>query len=230
MAAHQAGRDLQVLLLGFLARPDDPLDPGRIGSETLLHEHVHALLHGIFQMDRPKARMGCQQGHIAGLQAVDRFAVGVEAQELPLRGNVDRRAELAGQAPQRGVQTRLENVGRGDQLGIAVGHRQRIGHRSRPAASAADQRQTDRVVLGRVNLRNGHRGQRGACRQDPAVMDELALRHRTLARVGHVFPCHGIGSLYRPVGRNKSAQFRQSELHGNREIPCRNCADLFRPT
>lgn len=33
-----------------------------------------------------------------------------------------------------------------------------------------------------------------------------------------------------PVGRNKSSQFRQLDLLEAGENPCRNCADLFRPT
>ncbi len=42
--------------------------------------------------------------------------------------------------------------------------------------------------------------------------------------------CQLHDSVRRPVGRNKSAQFRHCQLPGSNENPCRNCADLFRPT
>ena len=97
MAAHQAGGDLEVLLLRRLAGPENPLDAARIGREVLLHEHVDALLHGILEVRRAEGGVRGQHGHVARPQAVDRLAVGVEAQEPPLRRHVDLVAEQLGQ-------------------------------------------------------------------------------------------------------------------------------------
>ena len=58
MAAHQPGGDLEVLLLGRFAGAEDALDAARVGGEILLHEHVDALLHGIFQVRRAEGRRG----------------------------------------------------------------------------------------------------------------------------------------------------------------------------
>ena len=52
VAAHQPGGDLEVLLLGRLARLDHAPHGRRVGGERLLHEDVDALFHGIFQVPR----------------------------------------------------------------------------------------------------------------------------------------------------------------------------------
>ncbi len=195
MAAHQPCGDLEILLFGGLARPDDPPDSHRIGSKTLLHEDVHPLLHRVLQVSRPEAGMGRQQGHVARLQAVDRLAVGVEAQELPVGGNVDGRGEFPAKVPVRDLEPWLEDVGHGDQLGVAVGDRQGVGHRPGSAASAADQRQADRVVLGGVDAWNRHTGQGGARGQFPAPFHEIPPRQLARLRLRRLFPLHGLCSL-----------------------------------
>ena len=50
MAALQAGGDLEVLLLRRFARLDHAPHAGRIGGERFLHEHIHAFLHGVFEL------------------------------------------------------------------------------------------------------------------------------------------------------------------------------------
>ena len=94
MAAHQPGGDLEVLLFGPLAGAEHPLQPARVGREPLLHEHVDALVDGVVEMDAAEAVVRGQHGDVAGPEAVDRLAIGVEADEAPLGRDVDRVAEL----------------------------------------------------------------------------------------------------------------------------------------
>ena len=84
----QADADLQVLLLGFFGRGQHAAHAGRIGGHRLLHEHVLAGVHGVLEVLRPKARRSGEQHDID--PAVDRFAIGIEPEELPLLGYVER--------------------------------------------------------------------------------------------------------------------------------------------
>ncbi len=97
MAAHEAGADLEVLLLRRLARPEDALDAAGIRREILLHEDVDALLHGVLKVRPAEGAVRRQDGDIAGPQAVDRVPVGIETQEPPLGRRIDPIAQLLGQ-------------------------------------------------------------------------------------------------------------------------------------
>ena len=123
MAAHQPGGDLEVLLLRRFAGPDDPLHAARIGREILLHEHVDALLHRVLQVRRTEAGVRGQHGHVARPQAVDRLAVGVEAQEPPFRRHVDPVAQQVAQRLVRLFEPVRAEIGHGDQLDRPAGPR-----------------------------------------------------------------------------------------------------------
>ena len=69
------------------------LHAARVGREVLLHEHIHALLHGILEVGGAEAGMRSQHGDVARPQAVDRFAIGIEPLESTLFGHVDLVAE-----------------------------------------------------------------------------------------------------------------------------------------
>ena len=60
MAAHEAGGDLQVLLLSGFTGAKDALDAAGVGSEVFFHEHVDALLDGVFEV-------GCSEGQLSSL-------------------------------------------------------------------------------------------------------------------------------------------------------------------
>ena len=66
MAAHQPGGNFEVLLRRRLACAENLLHAARIGRETLLHEHVDALFHRIFQVGAAEGGVGGQNGHVAG--------------------------------------------------------------------------------------------------------------------------------------------------------------------
>ena len=55
----------------------------------------------------------------------------------------------------------------------AAGRLEGVDHRPAAAAAAADQGQADRVVLGGVDVRNGHAGQGGAGDQASALLQEI---------------------------------------------------------
>ena len=95
VAAHQAAGDLEVLLLGLLAGLEHAADAGGVDGERLLHEHVAALRHGVFHVDRPEGRGRGQQHDAAGADAVDGLLVGVEAEELAVGRHVDLWANAA---------------------------------------------------------------------------------------------------------------------------------------
>ena len=87
MPALQADADGQVLLLGFFGRGQNHPHAGAVDGDRLFHEDVLAGLDGRLEMDRAEAgRRG--QDHQVGT-GVDRLLIGVEADELPLLGNVD---------------------------------------------------------------------------------------------------------------------------------------------
>ena len=87
---------------------ENPLHAARVGREVLLHEHIHALLHGIFQVRRAEGGVRGQHRHVAGPQAVDCLPVGVEPQESPLVGHVDLGAEQRAQGAVRCFQSLRE--------------------------------------------------------------------------------------------------------------------------
>ena len=88
VAAHQPAGDLEVLLRGFLARPEHAADARGIDGERFFHEDVAALGHGILHVDGPEARRRGQQHQPARRHGVDGLLVGVQADELPLLGHV----------------------------------------------------------------------------------------------------------------------------------------------
>ncbi len=89
VAAHQTAGDLEVLLLGGLAGLQDAAHAGGVDAERLLHEDMAALRHGVFDVDWPEGRRRGQQDDASRGDAVDRLAVGVGTEELPVAGNVD---------------------------------------------------------------------------------------------------------------------------------------------
>ena len=133
---------------------------GGVGGERFLHEHVHAFLHGVFELQGTDVGKAGQHGHVVGTQAVDGLLVGVEADELPFLGHVHPVAETNGQGfvpASAGPRPRRP------------WHRAGPGHgwnswRCRPhrfRARRSRSGQANGVVLGSVDPRNGHVGQAG---------------------------------------------------------------------
>ena len=192
MPAHQAGANLEVLLLGSFPGAEDALDAARVGREILLHEDVDAFLHCILQVRRAESGVRGQHGDVAGPQAINGMAVGIEAQETALGRHVNPLAQRLGQGVVGLINLLLPDVGHGDELDWAAGTRKRgplgaavvaqdksarrhgIGHGPTAASAAADQGEPNRVVLGGVHVRQRHACQ-GRGRGEPAsVLYEFA--------------------------------------------------------
>jgi len=209
MAAHDAAANLEVLLLGPLARPDHPLQAARIGGERLLHEHVDASLDGVVEVDLAECRVRREQRHVAGAgaEAIDGLPVGVEAQELPLGRDIDLVGMPLAERLVRSAELVLEQVGHGIQLGLPAGDRQGVSHRAAPAVAAADDRQPDRAILLGMHRRDGHACQRGTRGDLPAQLQELPTR-----------------GLPRPIMRGLRMSFHGCSLLGDSHLRVRRAA------
>ena len=87
MPALQADADGQRFFACLFGRGQHAAHAGRVDGHRLFHEDVFAGLDGRLEMDRAKTgRRG--QDHQVGT-GVDRLLIGVEADELPLLGDVD---------------------------------------------------------------------------------------------------------------------------------------------
>ncbi|MDH4240329.1 MAG: hypothetical protein OEW48_12270 [Phycisphaerae bacterium] len=89
MTALDPGEDLDALLLGLLARPEQSMQTARIGGEWFFHKDVDALADGVLHVQRPDVRAGRAHGYITGPENVDGSAVGVEATESAVLCDVD---------------------------------------------------------------------------------------------------------------------------------------------
>jgi hypothetical protein len=160
VAPHKADADLQVLPLGKLGGLEPPPDVRCIGRERLLGKDVDALAHGVLEHHRAEGRVRRQEHHVAGAEAIDRLAVRVEADELPLRRHVDFLGGDVLEVLEAALQTLLEQVGHRIELDRPALRRERIGHRACAAPAAADQGQPDRVALARIEARANSREKR----------------------------------------------------------------------
>ena len=94
VADHQPYADLEVFLRRFGGQLQHLPRGGAVNAERLFNEDVDALLDRIAEVDPAEGRVGGEDRHVAGLQAVHRFAVRVEADELAVLGDVDLGREL----------------------------------------------------------------------------------------------------------------------------------------
>ena len=144
--------------------------PPGIGGERLLHEHVDALLDGVFEVGRAERRMGGLDHHVARAAGsrwpCDRRRsrrIAAPAARRPARANCSLRALcdcVSRSSKTSAMAIELHRPGLG---GEGVGRR--------PAAppAAADQGQADRVVLARVGAGQHGAGQHGAGNQLSAL-------------------------------------------------------------
>ena len=93
--AHQADADLEALLLGLLAELEHLPRAGAVHGDRLLHEDVQPLGDGVGEVDPAEGRRGGEDDHVAGLEAVHRLLVAVEADEAARLGHIDLLGELA---------------------------------------------------------------------------------------------------------------------------------------
>lgn len=155
VSALEPGEDLDALLLGLFARGQKPVQAAWIGGEGLLHEHVDPLPDRVLDVDRSDVRPGCAQGDIARPQAIDRLLIPLEPDELPLAGDIDPVLELVVQSLALVLHAFGVQIGHRVELHRpAVGHGQGVPDGPGAAPAAAEQRQADGVVGGRMEGRS----------------------------------------------------------------------------
>ena len=98
VADHQADADLQVLLLRRFAEFQHPPGGGTVHRHRLLHEDVQALVDGVAELHPAEGGRRREDRDVAGLEAIDRFSVGVEADELAVLRDVHLRRRIAAAA------------------------------------------------------------------------------------------------------------------------------------
>ena len=194
--AHQADADLQVLLDRLLGQRQH-LPRGRaVDGDRLLHEDVQALLDRVGEVDPAEGRRRGEDDDVAGLQAVHRLLVAVEADELLvfLDQQLVAAAELLVELVVAVLELGVEDVGHGDELDRAARGVQGVGGGAGAAAAAADQGDLDRVALAGVD--EGHRGLREGRggRDDAAGLEEVTTRGGGLG-VGHGLTPAQVGGI-----------------------------------
>lgn len=183
-------------LSDFVGRQNSP-HAGGIGGDGLFHENVFAGFHRGRKMNGPKTRRRGQNDQVGiGGQSL---LVGIEPGELPLLRHVDASTEFWFvlkaflQLGELIVNVILKSVGHANQLGVAAFGRKSIFHRPTAATAAADERDFQRVIVGR---RMSLPGNAQCCRQSTADHGDAGsfqkLSPRRLVRwlsvrcVGHI--------------------------------------------
>ena len=168
MPAHDAGADLEPLLLRRLARAQDAFDAAGVGREGLLHEDVQPLLDGVLDVHAAEGGVRGAQADIAWPQAIHGLLEGVKADETPVRRCVHALAVLLAQALVGATHAIFEQVGHGDELGRPSGGLEGVRHGAGAASAAAHDGEADGVVLRGMDVRQGHAGE-GRCGEGRAA-------------------------------------------------------------
>jgi len=175
VTALDPGEDIDALPLGLLARAEQSMQTARIGGEWFLHKHIDALADGVLHVQRPDVRARRAHGYIAGPEDVDGSAVGVEATELAVLGDVDFVGKPFPQRLERPFHLLLDEIGRGIQLDRpAVRNRQGVTNGAGAAPAAANQRQADSVVFTGESDRSDTAEHGRACGERTTLFEKLS--------------------------------------------------------
>ncbi len=154
VAAHQPHAYLEVLVDRLIRQREHLARARPVHRDGLFHEDVEALVNSVFEVNPAKRRGRGQDHDVAGLEAIHRLLVAVEADETPFGWDVHVIAEALLHAVIVHLEIGVEDVGHRDQLDRAAGGRKRVEHRSPAAPAAADQCQADRFIAGGVDGRD----------------------------------------------------------------------------
>jgi len=142
MTPLQADADLEVFLLCFLGRGEDPAHAGAVDGDGLLHENVLALPDRFLEVNRPEAGGGGEDHQVSRGNGL---LVSVQPHELVGLGHIDRRTVLLLQVPIARVELVFEGVRHGHQLDAFLAGVERLIGRAGTASAAADQRHSDGI-------------------------------------------------------------------------------------
>ena len=158
---HQSHPCFQVLRRRLVGELEHPAGSRTIRRKRLLHKHVQPLLDCVSKMHPTKRQRRGKDRDVAGLQAVHRLLVSVEADEFAVFRHFDQFAKLLAALKRviTALEPVLEDVRHGDEFDRAVFDGESVTHGAGTATAAADQRDLDGVVLRSVDVGKGHASQ-----------------------------------------------------------------------
>ena len=177
---HQADGHLEVFLLRFLSELEHPARGRAIHGDGLFHKHVQALPDGVSEVDPTKRRRRRENDNVARLQAVHRLLVGVETDELAILRDIDLIFAVPLHLVVTSLEPVIEHIGHGDQFDRTGLDGKGIGRGAGAPAAAADQGNLDRVVLRRMDARNGDSRQGRGRGKLAGVFDKVATRSQVI--------------------------------------------------
>ena len=80
---------LRFLATGFFGQLEHALAGRAVHRDRLFHEDIQVLLDRIREMNPAESRWSGEDGHVARLQAIHRFLVSIETDELAFFGDID---------------------------------------------------------------------------------------------------------------------------------------------
>jgi len=162
MAAHEAAGDLEILFLSLLTRLEYAANARRVHGEGFFHEHMHALGHGVLDVDWPECRRRGKQDHVAFVQRIYCLLKTFKAGELAFRRDVQLLLELWFQVVKRVSHALAKEIRQRPEFGGALGGKC-LCYGATTAPTTTDECNLDGVVLCRIGLGGNGAGQRRAC-------------------------------------------------------------------
>ena len=115
MVALKANADFKVFLLGLLRGCQYLANPLAIDCNWFLHENMLALLDCLGEVNRPKSRRRCENGHIRHL---DSILVGIETDEFVLFFDLGLDAMFSLQTFLATIHAILKGIGHGHEFNV----------------------------------------------------------------------------------------------------------------
>jgi hypothetical protein len=160
---HEPDADLHALGIRLLAEFQHALAAGAIHADGLFHEHVDAFFDGVLKLYPAEGGRRGEHDDIALFQHVDRLLVGVEADELGVRGDGKAVRVLGAEAVEAGFQTVFLDIRHGYEAGALLDAHGVAGGAG-AAATAAHEGHADGVIPGGVNVGDRDAGEGGDAR------------------------------------------------------------------
>src|SRR5581483_4097040 len=114
--------------------------------------------------------------------------VSVESNETAFRGNIDLVGMMVAEGIVTGIKAVLEDIGHGDEFGLAFLDAKSVRDGAGAASAAADKSQLKRFVAGGVHIRHGHARQSADGGDAARGLDELTTR-RKIRLIHNDFVC-----------------------------------------
>src|SRR5881398_3389565 len=109
----QADADFQVLLLRFFGGGKKAAHARSISCDGFFRENVFVLAHRLFELHWPES---WRRGENDDVSKLNRFFVGIESDELPVRRHIDAVFVFGREIAQAAFQMVFENISHGDEF------------------------------------------------------------------------------------------------------------------